>query len=98
MIFVNDLLPSSRKTTSRVAVPVELVQFLWEVVDKNGGRGTEERIGKQFKHKLRTARSEYGKALMSAAANIEEPQEDNAIKGKCILKCNIHTPCTVLFY
>ena len=39
------------KNPSWDAVPVSLVQFIWEVVDQNGGRGTEQRLMKQFKVK-----------------------------------------------
>ena len=48
---------------------------MWEVVDRNGGRGTEDRLIKQFKHKLRTARAAYARMLMSARMNLEENEE-----------------------
>ena len=60
-----------RKNISKDAVPDSLVQFVWEVVDRNGGHGTEQRLIKQFKKKLRTSRVEYGKALMAAAVAAE---------------------------
>ena len=44
---------------------------MWELVDLNGGRGTEHRLIAQFKKKLRTARVQYGKALMNAAIELE---------------------------
>ena len=74
-----------RKKTTHDAVPDGLVQFVWEVVDKIGGRGTEKRLVNQFKHKLRTARSIYGQALRDAAVDLGDSgdETDSGEKSDC---------------